>query len=225
MIFTRFGINSTWPAHKNLPIFKKCFFNLLSLKTGCKIISLLWILVFTVFFFFELRTTLTENTDEAFKIRCLFGQTNKDLCPSSVQSDEIFLNGYYNIIVNKSQGFVTNLTKIDDGYYEWNIFCTCFLYTILILFCVILYLGIIYDKTRFILTWLGVTQVFLVLEICLVAFDFGYLIKNDVYLEYLSYLLLVHLGFVCFILYSLLIINSYVVSLVDTQDNVNSMVG
>lgn len=226
MIFTRFGFSPVWPAHKSVPLFKKCFFNLLSLKTGSKIISLLWVLLFAVRFGVELRTALDDNTDEQFKIRCLFNQTK--LCPPAPtggDSSEIFLYGYYNLVVNQSQGSVTSLTKIDDGIYEWDIFCTCLFYSLLILFSGLLYWGVLYDKAPIMLTWLGVTQMILLIEVCMVVFDFVFLVLNEQYLEHLSFLFLLHLGFVAFILYSLLIINSYTVSVIDNAASMNSMVG
>lgn len=225
MIFTRFGFISSWPAHKNLPIFKKCFFNLLSLKTGSKIISLLWILLFSILFAVELRTALNENSEEQLKIRCLFNQTGT-LCShdAGVEPAGIFLYGYYNFVVNQTQGSVTSVTRIDDGLYEWSIFCTCLLYTILILFSVLLYWGIMANKSPVILTWLGVTQMILAVEVCMVTYDFVFLVKSEHYNEYLSYLFLLHLGFVAFISYSLLIINSYVVACVNSVTT-NSMLG
>ncbi|KAL1463134.1 hypothetical protein WDU94_014917 [Cyamophila willieti] len=228
MIPTRFGLESSWPTHKQVPIFKKCFFNLVSLKTGSKVISLLWILLFAILFFVELRTAFDESSDEQLRMSCMFNtthsQSSKSLCPTNVQSEGVFLYGYYRFVINETQGSVVGVVKIDDGLYEWNIFCICLFYSMLILFCSLLYMGIIYNKASFILTWLGLSQMILILVVCKVTFDFIFLIKNDQYLEYLSFQFLLHLGFVGFTLHSLLIVNSYVVSSADTG-NLKSMVG
>lgn len=104
MILTRFSLDSGWPAHKRLPIFKKCFNNLVSLKTGSKVIALLWMLLFATLGFVELRTALTERALEEQQLQCLFNQSyvRGGLChPSQPESggvDGIFLYGNYRCV-------------------------------------------------------------------------------------------------------------------------------